>query len=228
MLISPLLATALLACNGGQLPTGTGGDYALAFDGDGCAQVPVDAAARGDALTIEAEVRGAVDASPVGHKPVVVWQSVFALVETSDERTWFGEDDIEEGDGVFDVQGILDGKGHHLAGTWDADGKMRLFVDGELIGFQTVTPGSTLGDTIEIGCWGEDGFEGTIDEVRLSSVVRYEEAFEPSDEPHEVDADTTALWHMDEGAGDELVDATGSYNGNVFDVTWVESGGSEE
>ena len=227
MVFSPLLS-ALLACNGGQVPTGTGGDMALAFDGDGCVQVPVDADARTPALTIEATVRGAVDASPVGHKPVVVWNAVFALLETSDGRTWFGEDDVDEGAGVFDVEGILDGKRHHLAGTWDEDGKMRLFVDGELIGFQTVDAGTSIGDTIEIGCWGEDGFEGTIDEVRLSSVVRYTEAFEAPEEPFSVDDDTIALWHMDEGSGDSIEDAAGSYDGNVFDVEWVESGGSEE
>ena len=224
------LLSLLLACNGGSLNTGEDGDFALAFDGDGCAEVPVDINARSEDLTIDATVRGSVDAEPVGHKPVVIWRSVFALLDTEDGRTWFGEDDIADGDGVFDVEGIMDGKAHHLAGTWASDGKMRLFVDGQLIGFQTSQPGTVIGDTIQIGCWTEegDGFEGTIDEVRLSSTIRYEESFEATFEPYEVDEHTTGLWHMDEGEGDTLIDATGQYDGLVYDVEWVAAGGSEE
>jgi len=224
------LLIALIACTDGSLNTGEEGDFALAFDGDGCAEIPVDVVARTEDLTIEATVRGAVDAEPVGHKPVVIWRSVFALLHTEDGRTWFGEDDIDEGDGVFDVDGLMDGRPHHLAGTWASDGKMRLFVDGQLIGFQTSTAGTVIGDTIQIGCWTEQdaGFEGTIDEVRLSSSIRYEETFEAPSDPFEVDEDTLGLWHMDEGSGDELIDATGSYNGLVFDVEWVAAGGTEE
>lgn len=224
------LLIAVIGCTDGSINTGEEGDFALAFDGNGCAEVPVDVAARSEDITIEATVRGAVDADPVGHKPIVIWRSVFALLETDDGRTWFGEDDIDEGDGVFDVAGILDGKAHHLAGTWASDGKMRLFVDGQLIGFQTSEPGTVIGDTIQMGCWTEQnaGFEGTLDEVRLSSSVRYTETFEPTFSPFEIDEDTTALWHMDEGSGDTLVDATGFYDGLVFDVEWVAAGGSEE
>lgn len=223
-----LLTPLLVGCNGGQVDVGAEGDLAMAFDGGGCVEVPIDAAARTDELTIEATVRGAIDPSPVGHKPIVVWPSVFALLDTEDDRLWFGEDDIEEGAGVFDVQGLEDGKKHHVAGTWDGEGKMRLFVDGELIGFQDVTAGTSLGSTLSIGCWEDDGFEGTLDEIRLSSSVRYTEAFEAELTVFEVDDATTALWHMDEGDGDVLIDATGSYDGVIDGVTWVQSGGSEE
>ncbi|HJN76914.1 MAG TPA: LamG-like jellyroll fold domain-containing protein [Myxococcota bacterium] len=222
------LLLSVIACNG-SINTGQDGDFALAFDGGGCVEVPVDVGARTEDLSIEAFVRGAVDAD-LGHKPIVIWRSVFALVDTDDGRTWFGEDDLDEGDGVFDVVGIMDGKSHHVAGTWASDGKMRLFVDGQLIGFQTSSPGTVIGDTIQIGCWTDlaAGFEGTLDEVRLSSSIRYEDTFEASFEPFEVDESTTALWHMDEGEGDTLVDATGNYDGVVYDTEWVAAGGSED
>jgi hypothetical protein len=44
-------------------------------------------------------------------------------------------------------------------------------------------------------------FDGTIDEIRISDVVRYPSSFVPSGVPFSADANTLGLYHFDEGAG---------------------------
>ncbi|MBC7854847.1 MAG: SUMF1/EgtB/PvdO family nonheme iron enzyme, partial [Pirellulaceae bacterium] len=56
--------------------------------------------------------------------------------------------------------------------------------------------------------WHAAPFHGELDEVRVSSVVRYREKFTPKPR-FETDADTLALYHFDESEGDVLKDSSG-------------------
>lgn len=56
---------------------------------------------------------------------------------------------------------------------------------------------------------GGPGFTGVIDEIRVSRSIRYRTDFTPR-ERFEPDAETTALYHLDEGSGTRLVDSSGN------------------
>ncbi len=58
-------------------------------------------------------------------------------------------------------------------------------------------------------------FAGWVDELRLSTTVRYTEAFTPAIVPFEVDADTAALYHFDDGDGATVTDARGMSPGQL-------------
>jgi hypothetical protein len=109
----------------------------------------------------------------------------------------------------------------HLAGSWDGE-NMYLFIDGELKA-ETDFPGPLFhggpGDQIlRIGNgWTLiDGFHGFIDEVRLSTVGRYNADFELQDR-FAPDEHTAGLWHFDEGQG--FVAADESSHGNHGEVS---------
>jgi hypothetical protein len=116
---------------------------------------------------------------------------------------------------------VADGRWHHLAVQRRlADGAMWLYVDGRLaaqgagptgeIGypasFQTAFPDRE--PFISLGGWRMEPdhklhpfFRGWLDELRFSQGLRYSEAFEPPQEPFQVDEATLALYHFDEGIG---------------------------
>ncbi|HLX13141.1 MAG TPA: LamG-like jellyroll fold domain-containing protein, partial [Bacteroidota bacterium] len=73
-------------------------------------------------------------------------------------------------------------------------------------------------------------FYGWIDEVRISNVARYNENFTPQVWPFTPDAQTAALYHFDEGSGQEIAEASGNgftaQNGStsgvdVNDISWA-------
>ena len=55
------------------------------------------------------------------------------------------------------------------------------------------------------------GFIGSIDEIRVSDVIRYDANFTPEEE-FESDLFTAALWHLDEGEGTVALDSSGNNN----------------
>jgi len=60
-------------------------------------------------------------------------------------------------------------------------------------------------------------YDGWLDEVRLSTVIRYTSAFTPPGSPQVPDADTAALYHFEEGAGSVAGDdGAGGSDGQVF------------
>src|SRR5581483_11867060 len=97
-----------------------------------------------------------------------------------------------------------------------ADGRLelRLYVDGQILGGSTAeTADEVLRGERPLLLNAYDtshtrtSFSGTIDELRISRVVRYLPGFSPPPRPRfEPDADTVALYHCDEGAGDVLKD----------------------
>jgi hypothetical protein len=60
-----------------------------------------------------------------------------------------------------------------------------------------------------------------VDEIRVSNVARYDADFTPL-RRFEPDADTLALYHCDEGAGDRLIDSSGhGHDGRLVEPTWI-------
>jgi len=68
-------------------------------------------------------------------------------------------------------------------------------------------------------------FFGIIDEVRISKSVRYAKDFKVPDRQFEPDADTVALYHLDEGKGKVTKDASGNKNDAklIGKPEWVKS-----
>jgi PKD repeat protein/glucose/arabinose dehydrogenase len=114
---------------------------------------------------------------------------------------------------------------YHVAGTYDGS-TMRLFVNGTLVGTQTTS--GTIDQTsnpFRIGSADGSGdlFPGVIDEVRLSSTVRYTASFARPQASFTTDASTRGLWHLDEGSGTTTIDASGGNNTGTLinNPVWV-------
>jgi hypothetical protein len=90
----------------------------------------------------------------------------------------------------------------------------------------------TQGPWLRIGgLGGYPYFDGTIDEVRISDVVRYSGDFQPWSAAFSADANTVGLWHFDEGMGQTVADDSASGNDGTLgdsgsvdgaDPLWVE------
>lgn len=114
----------------------------------------------------------------------------------------------------------------HIAGVWDGI-EMRLYVDGHLVG-STEFLGPLFHDgpgdqSLKIGNgWTHiDGINGEIDEVRFSSMERYQTEFVPM-EYLSPDPDTVGLWHLDEGEGDVAQDSGPNGNhGLIAGADWI-------
>ena len=116
--------------------------------------------------------------------------------------------------GLIDV---ADGRWHHVALTRRmADGQMRIYVDGTEsaqglgpvgdISYRDGRPtGSSADPFLFVGGAKEDGgaasyaFSGWLDELRLSTRVRYSVPFDRPSAAFTSDADTALLFHFDEG-----------------------------
>lgn len=128
---------------------------------------------------------------------------------------------------------VADGRWHHVAvQRRRADGEMSLFVDGHLEA-RALGPAGDLSypddgvplDFCDGPCLDSDPFlvigaekhdagpdwppySGWLDEMRISTVLRYEADFDSPSTPFEPDAATVALWHFDEGGGEVLTDSS--------------------
>ncbi len=125
------------------------------------------------------------------------------------------------------------GRRTHLAVTWDGREK-RIFVDGQPLpsvpNEYDVRPVTSRGLYVggapadKLPEWEEDRwFSGLIDELRISSGVRYTEAFEPAERP-DADETTIALYHFDEESGDVALDSSGNdHHGRVVGAERVDA-----
>ena len=127
---------------------------------------------------------------------------------------------------------LLDGQWHHLVAQRNATaGRLELFVDGRLSASRTST--LTLGDLSfpDGGAVGQpatdsllmlggskssgvelDSFSGSVDELRVSSGLRYNAGFVRPTKPFALDADTKALFHLDDASGLTALDDSGARN----------------
>ena len=118
----------------------------------------------------------------------------------------------------------------HVAAVVEED-EIRLFKNGKLVAIEPFEgPVGTSPYTLRIGCSPHpvtechEMFCGRIDEVRISNSARYADDVEPQTQ-FEADDDTLALYHFDEGQGDQLHDASGNrHHGVIHDAHWVRVG----
>ena len=133
---------------------------------------------------------------------------------------------------------VLDGAWHHVAfARRRSDGFLWIFIDGVQIasgdgpdgdvsypddGVPTDNCGGPCIDSdpfIVIGAEKHDAgpqypsFGGYVDELRLSSVLRYQADFAVPTNPFTADAETVALYHLDEGDGTTVADQSGALGG---------------
>ncbi|MEZ6056569.1 MAG: family 16 glycoside hydrolase [Planctomycetaceae bacterium] len=131
----------------------------------------------------------------------------------------------------------------HIVGQWTGT-ELQLFVDGQRIVENRVTDiesvddqnalvrrvlGDPLGELVEIGglaiagdSIGSNG--GTIDSLRFSRGIRYQENFVPGRLTS--DANTIALYDFSQGSGDVLKDVSGNgHDGKIIGATWVRGDG---
>jgi hypothetical protein len=124
---------------------------------------------------------------------------------------------------------LRDGQWHHVAVQRRSDGWMQVFVDGVReaegngpdgdisfpdngpIGTGCGGPCTQSDPYLVIGTEKHDqafGFSGWIDELRVSTTMRYAGSFTPTMVPFTPGSNTVALYHFDEGSGDVIVDST--------------------
>lgn len=162
----------------------------------------------------------------------------------------FGVNRKGEGITIHGRTHIADNKWHQLTLTRNAaTGVIRIFIDGKLdaegrgpVGSVNYPAGrnSSYPDSdpfLVLGAEKHDGggaypsFNGYLDELRISNVVRYEADFNPSIHPFIADEATSALYHFNEGNGnlakDEAKASSASHGilqvgGNPAGPVWEE------
>jgi hypothetical protein len=128
-----------------------------------------------------------------------------AAIQAEVPAAWFWT-----GSGMVEAE-----KWSHIAVTYDGE-KIKTYVNGVFQSEADTTGKICTNDApFKVGrrMWGDgEPYEGTIDEVRVSSVVRYESNFDIPTHVFSPDEHTAILLHFDEGSGAETKDA--SENGN--------------
>jgi hypothetical protein len=147
----------------------------------------------------------------------------------------FGVSRSSGGQTLCGASDVLDGAWHHVALTRElATGAMKIFVDGGQdvalsspaaalnVSYNPAHPNPAANDAfLVLGAEKHDlvnavAFNGLIDELRLSTRLRYAGTFPRPSVPFDVDGDTAALYHFDESSGTDIVDANGNSSPGVL------------
>jgi hypothetical protein len=152
-------------------------------------------------------------------------------VSLSDGRLAFGASVGASGTTACGSTAVADGDWHHIAVTRRvSDGRLQIFVDGVLDGEADGPDGDlryTDGRTtsypkdpfLVLGAEKHDAgsefpsYNGLIDELRVSNVLRYDANFSAPTGPFSTDSNTVGLYHFDEGFGDTLNDDSSAAGG---------------
>lgn len=131
---------------------------------------------------------------------------------------------------------VLDGAWHHVAVTRAVlTGRLDVWVDGTLdaridtspafgdvsyrdgraTGWPTSDPYLVLGAEKHDAGADYPSFDGFVDDVRISTVVRYTVPFDRPVAPHPVDGATAALYRFDDASGTSVADAVGASPGEL-------------
>ncbi len=113
-------------------------------------------------------------------------------------------------------------KRHRVAGVFDGE-RLLYFIDGKLqaIGVSYPQEMKAEAETFLGGRADALWFVGVLDEVRVSNVARYSADYAPK-KRFDADANTIALYHFDEGQGDQLFDSSGhNHHGRIRGAKWV-------
>lgn len=156
-------------------------------------------------------------------------------VSLSGGKLAFGVAQGNEGNTICSNATLSDGAWHHVALTRNsADGSLQIFIDGQLdqsgsgpkgdVSYRNGRSSEYANDVfLVLGAEKHDysrdeypSFSGWLDELRISSQIRYTASFTPSKEPFTPDDATVALYHMDSIEGDTLRDSAQKNNGTVF------------
>jgi hypothetical protein len=156
-------------------------------------------------------------------------------VSIGDGRVAFGVTgpNVNNQETVCGTLPVADGNWHHVAVQRRvSDGRLFIYVDGQLdeqeagpsgdISYPDgATPVSGCGSNQSQACTNDPyfviaaekhdlalGFSGWVDELRVSTVLRYSGNFTPPTQPFDpTTAATAALYHFDEGSGSSIADA---------------------
>jgi hypothetical protein len=147
-------------------------------------------------------------------------------VSLGNGRIAFGVNNSTTGQTIVGATVVADSAWHHIAVTRNAtSGQLRLFVDGVLDaqgagplgdlsyrdGRATAWPDSdpflVLGAEKHDAGAAYPSYNGWLDELRISTVIRYTNTFARPAAAFAPDADTVALYHFDEGTGDVIGDS---------------------
>jgi hypothetical protein len=207
---------------------GSVADYALAFDGEGGVCVPT--LARDTQTPVTLECWCDLDA-----------KNQYRAVLVLGGKEWFGIAHNPRGGCYLVTERIPQntarptsplraGKWAHLAAV--ADGREgRLYLDGKLQVRESLLDSAVphprppdgkliLGATLYGANLGST-MTGQLREVRVSRSARYNADFTPPDR-FTADQDTLALYHIDEGQGDQLLDSSGNnHHGRIMGARWV-------
>ncbi len=214
------------AAIGSFAPPAAAPDFALAFDGGGGFKIPMAKYERSKPLTVEAWVNpGKMKEINASHFFLNVGECASLVI--TPERDWgfAGRETSKKISfeiGSFPLKPQL--KRTHVAGVRDAK-EVRLYINGLLVKKKTLdAPILGFDDFLTVGTH-QRNFVGVLDEIRVSSVVRYTKDFTPS-ERFDADGDTLALYHCDEGTGDFLKDSSGNaHHGKISNAKWVKADG---
>lgn len=226
--LCPALA---FACTARDADTGPApeGPHAIAFDGGpSCAVADAAVDEPPAAFTFEAWVKADPGVDYTGH-PFVVWEGVAALWQTEDGFVVMTDTSGEVAGASYPAD-VMDQGLHHVAGTWDGS-VMSVYVDGVRGGFSSAgVPRAPTDGTVHLGCWPAQGWnhQGTLDEIRLSSSVRYTDDYVVPTAAFTEDSETLHLWHVDEGAGTTSADAAAGDPLALTDIGWVSTSPFDE
>ena len=210
---------------------------ALDFDGEeeSCVTVPDAEDLRiTEELTVEAWVRpSSLSGQPIIYKDSYGFkghQLAIGLYESGKPEAFLGEGYEGEFDTVEGTKSLEANVWTHLAFTYDG-GKMRLYVDGELVDDKGHPEGAPWGEgDLVIGCnpnYSPERFEGLIDEVRVynRALGAGEVAADMGAGIQTPSSSPVAAYPLDEGEGEVAGDLFGEHHGAIEGgVEWFDNG----
>ncbi len=206
---------------------------ALQFNGDNYVITPsIGPRASTSPMTFEAWVKTSYAAAI--HRYCIVEQNVCWVGGEGGVLVYLPDGDTAQGylgnctlnQYFFSTGAITNGVWHHVA-LCIGPSTSTLFVDGVAHSTHDTPSFTTAGDSLLIGMRFDEGglgWVGEIDEVRISSVVRYTGNFTPATS-WAVDGNTIACWRFNEGMGGNAYDEVGTPHGILLGSpkpVWVE------